>query len=384
MSGQNQKINEIIETHIEKLNDIIGKHEEYNEKIKNIKKLIDKQKINNQRLSSVQTEKITLESQIDSLKNKIEELNDELAKKNESGNTTDNVMQKLRLEIENYKNQESDFESKIENLNQKIENLQNDITTKNEEVLIIKQQIVELETEKKQYLLEINNLKDINKKNLHTIEELKLKIEELLKDNNIATDMQNILNDLKQELEKKEIELKDKESIIFEMKTQTVEVLGNLETYNLKFLTNVESLEEQMKENFKLLDSLTSELEENNSDGDSSKEFDLQSLPEILDKVNNYDATNTDLNKISFVQNIIKNIEKVKGNFSERIKPIINSIYANNNNIDKLKIDIDDLLHQNKGYDCSNPKKEKESKKSGVRPHLQICEILEKLKTKLV
>jgi chromosome segregation protein len=383
MSDENdiQEFDEIVKTHIEKLNEIIRKHDQYELKINKIKDLIDTQKNNNKRLSSVQSEKTTLESQIDSLKNKIEELEKELAEKNESGNAMDKEIQKLKLEIDKYKILLTEFELKISNFEEEIEKLKIDIDKKNTEELQLRKQIIELESEKKSYEIEIEKLKTINENNLEKIEEMIQKIRVYGKDTNIATEIQTELDKLTRILEQKEIELKKKQDLISVMKAQTSEQFNKLEKYNLDFNNKVKDLEKKMTENFNLLDELTSDLEQFNSDEDEAVSDIKKKLNDILKQVTEYDKTSLLQNKIIFIKEktkeIIEVINDMKISISKKqillspLNEIVNinhDVSDNSDNKNKLKQLITSFKTN---YKCQH---------TNLATKYAICGIFDKLK----
>jgi uncharacterized small protein (DUF1192 family) len=392
MSEENDipdRFDEIVKTHVEKLTGIIEKHDIYDTKIQEVTKVLKKYK---QQLSLVQKEKKDLESQNSVLKEEIEDLKIKLAEKNEAGYTTNEENNDLKIQITKYDELLTEFNSKIAIFENTIEKLKSDIDKKNEEEKQLKTQIVQLNSETEQYKIQIEQLKSTNKNNLAEIEKYKKQIKEMLSNTNMALDISKELENLTENLNTKENELKEKNILILEMKTQTSEQLSKLKIYSVDFNNNIDKMSRKMDENFSLLDSLTSDLnsfnfdsyEETDSEAESDKaesnepasDDKITKLEQILKEVTNYDKTSLLKNKIIFIKKKTKEIidmeiKIIKKEILKLLNDIVNinhNVNDNSENKEKLKGLI--ISFKNK-FNCKNKKQANKN---------LICGIFDKLK----
>lgn len=248
-----------------------------------------------------------------------------------------------------YKEESINFKKNIENLNLKYKNMESD---KNNNILILQNKYdtvcIEYENKINLYKKEIDELKNLNNKddkeldllsidneelkynneilneenaNLKSkLDYIKIKSEEIEIENKNITISNNIFQNENNLLKNEQISLNEKNNSLIESNELLKKEIEQLNNNNNQNKLNINNLEEQIKSNNRLIETLK---EENNKFNINSKE--------LIDKTKNFELVKTEL--VTINNKIIDLPSKLKEIYQNNKKKFINDILNEHNTI---------------------------------------------------
>lgn len=248
-----------------------------------------------------------------------------------------------------YKEESINLKKNIENLNLKYKNMESD---KNNNILILQNKYdtvcIEYENKINLYKKEIDQLKNLNNKddkeldllsidneelkynneilneenaNLKSkLDYIKIKSEEIEIENKNITISNNIFQNENNLLKNEQINLNEKNNSLIESNELLKKEIEQLNNNNNQNKLNINNLEEQIKNNNRLIETLK---EENNTFNINSKE--------LIDKTKNFELVKTEL--VTINNKIIDLPSKLKEIYQNNKKKFINDILNEHNTI---------------------------------------------------